>query len=408
MKTSMNLSLKIAQRYFFSRKKKSFINLISLVAMAGVMVGVMALVVVLSVFNGMEELQRQLFKTFDSDLRVSIVEGKYFVLNEKQLADLQKIEGIQTVTQVVEDNVLFRYGSFQMVGTLKGVEDNFLKQTRLKESLIDGELKLNQAERQFGIMGQGVAYTLGVSLEDVFTPLQVWYPRNTGAKSLNLLSEDAFNRLDISVGGIFGLEQEYDYQYVIVPLSFAESILETGNKRTALEIQVSDDQNLNKVKNQVAELLGKDFVVKDQDEQHASLYKAIKIEKLFVFITLIFIIGIASFNIFFSLSMLVIEKKDDIKTLMAMGAGTSLIQRIFLYEGSLIALIGATLGLILGYVLCLLQANFGLVKMGTVSLLVDAYPVETRLSDFLFSALAVVTVTLLASWFPSKRAANAQ
>ncbi len=402
----MNLPLLIAKRYFFSRKKKSFINIISIVAMLGVMVGVMALVIVLSVFNGMEDLQRGLFHSFDSDLRVTAIKGKNFDMKDVKLTDLQKLSQVKTVTQVIEENALLRYQDKRMVVNLKGVEDNFLAQSQLNKAIIDGRLKLREDGRMFAIIGQGVSYMLSISIADFFTPIEAWYPHNTGVKAMNLMSDDAFNRLDIMPGGIFAIEQDYDYQYVIVPLSFAQNLFEYGTKRTAIEIQVSDYQQVESIKKAIASLLGANFKIENRDEQHATLFRAIHIEKLFVFITLAFIIAIASFNIFFSLSMLAIEKKEDVSVMLAMGATPVFIKKIFLFEGCLVAFIGAVLGLLLGYGLCFLQAQYGLVKMGTTSLLIDAYPIKTEFWDFFNTAIVVVVITLLASYFPAKKAVS--
>jgi lipoprotein-releasing system permease protein len=206
--------------------------------------------------------------------------------------------------------------------------------------------------------------------------------------------------------GVFSIEQQYDDNYIFAPLSFAQTLFDYTNERTSLEIQVNNDQSISRIQRAVKELLGNDFLIQSQDEQHASLLRAIKIEKLFVFLTLSFIIGIASFNIFFSLSMLAIEKKEDVKTLYAMGANASMIQKIFLAEGAIVAFSGAIVGLTLGFILCWLQQSYGLVSMGIVGALIDAYPVKMQFSDFFFTSIVVVIITLLASYFPAKRAAN--
>lgn len=402
----MNVSLLIARRYFFSKNKKTFISLIANISMLGVGVGAMALVVVLSVFNGLEDLNRQLFKTFDSDLKVSAVQGKNFEWNDSLQAGIQVIEGVELVTQVIQENALLQYRNSRMVVNLKGVDDNFLKRSRLDSAIIEGKLQLHHEGINYAVLGVGVQYTLSVSLQNEFTPLEVWYPRNQ--KNFNLLAEDAFNRLNLMPGGVFTIEQQYDDGYVFVPLKFAQELFEYGSRRTALEIQLKSGASVEKVQSKLKEVLGEKFLVQNQDEQHASLLRAINIEKLFVFLTLSFIIAVASFNIFFSLSMLAIEKKADVKILYAMGAKPSLVRGIFLAEGGLVAFIGASVGLLLGLLLCWLQAEFGLVSMGTVSSLVEAYPVKTQFSDFALTAITVVVITLTASYFPARKAARMQ
>ncbi|WP_109742989.1 ABC transporter permease [Arcicella aurantiaca] len=401
----MNFPLYIAKRYFFARKKTSFISLISMISMLGVGVGTMALVVVLSVFNGLEDFQRGLFKSFDADLKITPIKGKHFDCPPLLVQKLSKIDGVKNINQVIEENVLVRYRDAQMVVNLKGVDDNFLKQDRLKKSLIDGKLKLKENGISHGIVGSGVAITLGVDVDAFFTPLELWYPRNTNSKTIDFTSSDAFNKMSLIPSGVFSIEQQYDDNYIFAPLTFAQNLFDYNDERTSLEIQVVNAEEISQVQKAVKEALGGGFTVQNQDEQHASLLRAIKIEKLFVFLTLTFIIGIASFNIFFSLSMLAIEKKEDVKTLYAMGANAGMIQKIFLSEGAIVAFSGAVVGLVLGFGLCWLQQTYGLVSMGIVGALIDAYPVKIQFWDFFFTALVVVIITMIASYFPAKKAA---
>ncbi len=374
--------------------------------MLGVCIGTMALVVVLSVFNGLEDFQRKLFKNIDSDLKVSPVKGKNFECPRRLIQQIAQVEGVKNTTEVIQENALLRYNKAQMVVTLKGVDENFLKQERLKSSLVDGELKLGASGVNYAIVGSGVAYLLGIDLDAYFIPIEALYPHNNNSKTIDFYATDAFNQANLLPGGVFTIEQEYDNSFVFVPLAFAQELFEYGNKRSALEIQVKDKNDLYAVQNRLKALLGDKFLVQNQDEQHASLLKAIKIEKLFVFLTLSFIIGIASFNIFFSLSMLAIEKKQDVKTLYAMGATPAMIRRIFLSEGALVAFIGASIGLLLGFGLCLAQQTYGFVSMGIVGSLVDAYPIKMVVSDFIYTAIVVIIITLLASYFPAQKAAK--
>ena len=376
--------------------------------MLGVGVGTMALVVVLSVFNGLEDFQRSLYKSFDADLKISPITGKNFDCPPSLLQKLGKIEGVRNINQVIEENVLVRYRDAQMVVNLKGVDDNFLKQERLKKALIDGKLLLKENGISKAIVGSGVAITLGIDVDAFFTPLEVWFPRNTKSKTIDLTSSDAFNKMSLIPSGVFAIEQQYDDNYIFAPLTFAQNLFDYNNERTSLEVQLIDNEEINKVQEKIQQTLGKNFSVQNQDQQHASLLRAIKIEKLFVFLTLTFIIGIASFNIFFSLSMLAIEKKEDVKTLYAIGANTIMIQRIFLSEGAIVAFSGAIVGLVLGYGLCLMQQTYGLISMGIEGALIDAYPVKMQFSDFFFTALVVVIITMVASYFPAKKAALAK
>lgn len=400
----MNFPLFVARRYFTSKKKKSFISLISNISMLGVGVGTMALVVVMSVFNGMEELNRQLFRSFDPDLKITPAQGKRFTLTPSQLTQIQQTEGVKFATQVVEDNALASYGDRRVVVKLKGVDDTYTQRHQLDTAMIEGKLTLMDAKEPKAVVGATVQQILGITTNDIFTPLELWYPRSD-TKTLNLNSNDAFNQQIIRVGGIYMLELRFD-DYVIVPLDFAAELLNYGLQRSALEIQLKPNTNPEKVKQLLKDKLGSSFLVRTRDEQNADLLRAIRIEKLFVTVTLALIVLVAAVNIFFSLSMLVIEKRDDIKMLFAMGATTATVKRIFLFEGSLVAFTGAIIGLILGVAICWLQQTYGLVSMGMVSSLVDAYPVKMEWPDFVITALTVILVTILVSYLPAKRAAE--
>ncbi|AFK04895.1 protein of unknown function DUF214 [Emticicia oligotrophica DSM 17448] len=399
----MNLSFLIAKRYFFSKKKKSFINFISIISMLGIGIGTMALVIVLSVFNGLEDLNRRIFKSFDPDLRILPMVGKSFILDEKQLNLIKSLNGIDYVTEVIQDNALVKYENSQMVVTLKGVDDGFQKHSPLRKSLVEGNFILQKDSVDYAFIGGNVYGALNISLQNIIEPLEIWYPRNR--KSVSLNPDDNINRYTINISGVYSLEQFHD-DYVYVPLSVAQQLTEYGNKRSSLEIQVKQGFEIPEIQKKIKKILGENFLVQNQDEQNASLFRAIKIEKLFIFIALLFIIGIASFNIFFSLTMLVIDKQQDIKTLFAMGADESMVKRIFFSEGAIVSFIGAIVGLILGGLICFLQENFGIIKMGMESSIVDAYPVKMQLSDFILTSISIIIITLIASYLPAQRAAK--
>ncbi|WP_028526192.1 ABC transporter permease [Runella limosa] len=400
----MNFPLFVARRYFISKKKNSFISIISIISMLGVCVSTMALVVVMSVFNGMGELNRQLFRSFDPDLKVTPAQGKRFTILPQHLDKIKKIKGVKFVTQVVEDNALATYGNRRVVTKIKGVDETFTQRHQLDTAMIEGKLALVNNGEPKAVVGGTVQQLLGISVNDVFTPLELAYPRSD-VKTLNLTNADAFNQQIIRVGGVYMLELRFD-DYVIVPLEFATGLLGYGNQRSALEIQLQPNSDSNQVKNEIQDLLGDTFVVRTRDEQNADLLRAIRIEKLFVTVSLGLIILVAAINIFFSLSMLVIEKRDDIKMLFAMGANASTVKRIFLLEGSLIAFTGALFGLFLGIGACLLQKQYGLFSMGIVSSVVDAYPVKMEWPDFVITAVTVISITILVSFIPAQRASR--
>lgn len=402
----MDISYRIAVRYFFSRNKRSFISLIARIAMAGVAVGTMAMVVVLSVFNGMEDLNRKIFKTFDSDVRIKPAEGKRFKVTPGMLQAVQTVQGVKLVTQVIEDNALARYGNQQTIIRLKGVDNTFEKQKQLDTAMVEGTLRLiGDNGTPYAIIAEGVRNALSISLEDIFTPLELLYPR-TGTKTLNLTSPEAFNQLNLRPGGIFFIENRYD-DYIIAPLKQVEGLMGYNQERSALEVYLLPGYAEKDVSEQISAKLGKAFVVKDRDSLNADLLRAIKMEKLFVAVTLSLIILVAAINIFFSLSMLAIEKKNDVSMLFAMGATQSLIRRIFIAEGAIVAFSGAIAGLLGGIGICWLQMRYGLVSMGMTTSLVDAYPVKLIWEDILYTGVIVVMITMVVSYIPARRAAAA-
>lgn len=396
----MNLSYFIAARYFRSKKKRNFITVLSTISMIGVAVGTMALVIVMSVFNGLEDLIKSLFASFDAELKIEVVEGKSFLISEEWLDSIRNLEGVAILTEVIEDNALLDYNGHQMVARIKGVSDNFLDQGRFSKGYFWGDTTLGDELRPAAILGRGVGFFLSVNLEDVNVPLKVFYPKAPrSAASIDPTQLYASGILDPVA--FFSVERQFDDEYVIAPLAFTRDLLNYGDKRTSLEIKVEDGMSINKVQSTLKAHLGPKFLVKNTDEQHAGLLRTVKLEKLFVFLTLTFILAIASFNIFFSLSMLAIEKKKDIAVLKAMGAPDRLIRSIFLKQGALIAFSGAIIGLILGYFVCWMQEIFGLVSLGISSAVVDAYPIKIIWTDFLWISLAVIAITMVASWRPA-------
>lgn len=401
----MKLPLKVALRYFLSYRKRSFISIIAFIAMIGIGVGTMAMVVVLSVFNGMEDLNRQIFKSFDPDIRIAPQEGRRFVVSDSLLNAINGIEGIDFVTQVIEDNALASYDGQQVLVRLKGVDSTFERRHQMDTTLLEGSLRLTApGGTRFSLISEGVRNALAVSLRDPYIPFELWYPR-TDRRTLNFNNADAFNQVSTLPGGTFFIENRYD-DYVFVPLDITQSLMGLDRERSALEVQLLPDGDSDKVVRQLKKLLGDEFVVLNQDEQNADLLRAIKVEKLFVTVTLSLIILVAAINIFFSLSMLTIEKRGDTSIMYAMGAKPALIRRIFITVGNIVAFAGAGTGLIAGILICWAQKEFELISMGMKTALVDAYPVKLQWSDVLLTAVVIVLITLLVSVIPAARAAR--
>jgi len=400
----LNLSFFIARRYFLSKRKKNFINIISFLSVIGIAFSTAALIIVLSVFNGLEGLLRSLYSSFDPELKIELAKGKSFETSSEFIEKIKAVEGVKIVTEVIEDYAYVRYRDADMVVTLKGVSDNFLDQHRLDQHLAEGQLVLKDKGLDFAIIGRGVQYALSVSVTQNLFPLQVFYIKSMKGSSLD--PSQLYARKVIEPGGVFSIEKNYDENYIFVPLQFAQELLNYGDKRTSLEVQTDKKFDLRIIQQKLISVVGDDFKVLTNEEQHQDLYRLLKIEKLFTFVALILLILVASINIFFSLMMLALDKKKDISILFALGAYDRFIQKIFLSEGALIAFVGAVIGLLLGGAICWLQDRFGLVGMGMENAIVSSYPVKLRLTDFLTTSLVIIGITLLVSFYPARLAAR--
>jgi len=373
--------------------------------MIGVAVGTMALVVVLSVFNGLEELVRSLYASFDAELKVEATIGKSFYADEAWLRSIQELEGVEVVTEVIEDNALFKYRDFQHLARLKGVSGNYLDHDRFGRGYVWGDLSLGTDIQPKAIVGRGVGFFLSMDLDNEFEMLQVFYPKAPRTAG-TIDPSQMYNSNVLRPSAFFSVDKEFDDNYIIAPLDFVSKLLNYGEKRTSLEIKVAENHSIQKVKRKLRDHLGGEFSVKDTDEQHAGLLRTIKIEKLFVFITLSFILAVASFNIFFSLSMMAIEKRRDTAILLAIGAKESLIKSIYIKQGAIIAFTGAAIGLIIGFLLVWAQDTFGMVSLGIASSVIENYPVKMIWTDFLWTSMAVIAITFIASYRPALIAAR--
>lgn len=398
----MNFPFFIARKYFLSGKKKNFINVISIISMVVVAIGTMSLILALSVFNGLEGLLRSMYGNFDPDIVVLPSSGKSFEENAAYTQKIRSIDGVLGVAEVVEDNVLVEYKEAQRLVRMKGVSRDFDKYSGIKNVMVSGEFPLVRDSIGYALIGRGVQYDLSLSLKNDFYTLQMYYPKDIGPGVVN--PTRMYNLLNIIPGGIFAIEKHYDDNYVFIPIEFAKELLNYKNRLSYFDVYLDEDSNASEVKQRLQELLAPTFDVKLGEELHSDLYKVLKIEKLFVFLILVSIIGVASINIFFSLTMLVIEKKKDISVLFAQGASSHLIRNIFLYEGCIVAFSGAAVGLILGIGLSLLQQHYGMVGMGMDSAVMNAYPVKIEIPDVLLTILAIIIITVLASIQPAIRA----
>ena len=403
----MNLSLYIAKRYLVSKKSHNIINLISIISVVGVAVGTMALIIVLSVFNGFESLVKSLFNSFDPDLKITLVEGKTFspaAIPEKEIRD---IPGVVSYTRVLEETALLKYQNRQALVSLKGVSREFTAHSGLDSMMVHGELLLEHGDRNYIVLGYGVAQVLGANLNDYLNPINVYAPARKGYVAS--LPEQAFTNRIIFPSGIFSVQQDFDTRYAIVPLRFAENLFGYESEITALEIgidrRIKSEREKSKIKEQVKAIAGEGFQVKDRYEQQELLYKIMKSEKLAIFLIMGFILFIATFNIIGTLSMLILDKKKDIAVLYSMGAGENLIKRIFIAEGMLISFSGAIAGMLLGALICWIQIRFGIVPLqaGGGSFVVEAYPVELQFIDFFYVFILVLGIGLPAVLYPVRK-----
>ena len=396
----MQLPLYIAKRYLFARKKRNAINIISFISMLGLAVGTAALVVVLSVFNGFDQVVKSLINSFDPDLRITVLEGKVFLPENAEKTKIMTLPGISAVTEVFEENSLVRYDERQYIATMKGVDSEFIHVSGVDSMLREGKFILEEENRPYTIVGQGVAYNLRMGLNFI-KPLIFYVPKRTG--KVNMLNPTAsFNRQAVFPSGIFSIEQDFDSRYVILPINVVRTLLEYDKEVTSLEIKIKDGFNKDVIQSEVEQIAGPSFEVKNRFQQNEVFYRIMKSEKWATFLILSLILIIASFNIVGSLTMLIIDKKEDIATLRNLGASNSLIRKIFLTEGWLISIIGSTAGVVLGTIISLVQENYGIVKIGgSGTFVIDSYPVQFQLPDILLVWLTVTVIGFLAAWLPA-------
>lgn len=402
----MNFPFFVARRYLFSKKKTHAINVISLISVIGVAVATMALVIVLSVFNGFHDLVASFFTNFDPQLKVVPVEGKTVPADDPILTKISHFSEVDVAMGTVEDMALAIYNGKQAMVTIKGVDDNFPQLTHITEILYgDGQFQLHTANLQYGTPGIRLAQTLGLGA-NWKGYLKIYAPQREG--QLDMTDPQSGFVVDslISPGVVFSVNQgKYDKSYIVTSLGFAQNLFNQQGMVSALELRLKAGSNLESVKERMQKVAGKKYQVLDRFEQQSDTFKIMKVEKLMAYIFLTFILIVACFNIIGSLSMLIIDKKDDVVTLRNLGASDKQIRRIFLFEGRLISVFGAILGILLGLLLCWLQQQYGFVKMGSSdgTFVVNAYPVSVHYSDVLLIFLTVIATGWLAVWYPVRR-----
>ncbi len=396
----MNISTYIARRYFFAKTSGNAVNIISGISIGGILVGTVALIIVLSAFNGLESLVNGFYNTFDPDLKITPATGKYFSQNDDRLKQLSQIEGVANYSRVLEERVLFTYRDMEHIGSIKGVDDRYTKVTNLASAVKHGSYDLYPAGAvPRAVLGAGVSYYLGYGRVSFDDPINVFVPKS-GASAADFTS--AFSSELIYPGGVFNIQPEFDEKYAFATLDFVQNLLGRPDQLSSVEVKVEPGSDFATVQSNVKNLFGDGFEVKNREEQQAIFLKVMKTESLFTFLVFALILTIATFTIMGSLSMMMLDKKEHLRTLWAMGAELSTLRSIFFKEGLLISLVGAGLGLLIGIIVVLVQQYFGLLQIGQ-NYVVEAYPVKLEFDDIL---LVIATVTVLCgitSWLTSRR-----
>ncbi|MBC8051506.1 MAG: ABC transporter permease [Sphingobacteriaceae bacterium] len=400
----MNTSFYIAKRYLFSKKSLNAINFISGISMLGVFVGSAALVIILSVFNGFENVVLSMYNNFTPEIRIEPATGKTFDPGTEVFKKLKADKRIENYTEVLQEKALLRYGDSQFIGLVKGVSSDFFKRKRLDSTLVEGDFKLKQDDSTFyAAVGSSVKLYLTVNINDDFTDLQIFSPRKNAGISINPAQE--FVARSIHPVGVFQIQQVFD-ESVLVPIEFTRALLEEEKAISTIEIYSKAGEDLDDLQQDFEKQLGKEFLVKNRIQQDQQLYKTLNIERWAIFFILTFVMIIAIFNIVGTLTMLVIDKKKDIAILSSIGAGTGLIRQIFFIEGMMIALTGCLAGMFAGFIFCVVQQKFGLITMGQDSFITDAYPVAMKLADFVLVFLTVTLISIIASGISSRLSVN--
>ena len=399
----MNFPFYIARRYLFSKKSHHAINVISAISVCGVAVATMALVCTMSVFNGFQDLVASFFTAIDPQLKVMPAKGKTMAADDPRLASLKTYPSIQTYVETLEDHALVIRGEHQAMVTVKGVDDNFAQMADLHKMLYgDGTFMLHADVLEFGVLGIQLAAQLGLGAT-FDEPLQVYAPKK--GERVNLSNPSAsFTQNELySPGVVFAVQQaKYDAHYILTSLRFARDLFGQQGRVSAVELQLKKGTDVSQARRDIKALLGEDFTVQDRYEQQEDVFRIMEVEKLIAYLFLTFILLVACFNIIGSISMLIIDKKNDVRTLRNLGAQDAQIIRIFLFEGRLISGFGALAGIIVGLILCYLQQAFGLISLGdsSGSFVVDAYPVSVHLWDVVLIFATVVLVSYATLWYP--------
>lgn len=396
-----------AWRYFKAKKTTNAINIIAWISIVAIVIGTASLILVLSVFNGFEGLVKSLYSSFYPDLKISPPSGKEITLTPQQLQQIRSFSGIKSVSLIAEEKAMLENGDYQSMISLKGVDENYTSVTTVAQHVVYGEFNIGNEEHPLLILGAGIENAVGVHTESNTSPLIVYLPRKGDidlTNPLQSLSSDTVN-----TAGTFFIQQDFDNKYVITNLAFVKRMLGMqANEYSAAEIAISPGTKAEEAQKQLKNILGSNYLVQTRFEQNASLYSVMNVEKWIIYAILSLILVVAAFNMVGALTMLVLEKKQDIAVLHALGANRSFIQKIFLNEGLLLALIGGSVGMLLAFIIGLLQMRFHLIPLQGATFMINYFPVQMKVQDFILVGLTVLVIALIASYIPARKAAQQQ
>lgn len=391
----MRVVLLLAIRYLFSKKSNNIINLISWISLLAISVITAAFIIIISVMNGFTSVVSDLYNSIEPDIKITPAKGKYFNV-DSVLPLLKNNNDIQFISKSISNQALVKHGQKQLLVSIKGVDTLFTKVTQAKSVIQKGTFTLKENNLYYAVIGQGIANELDINLSNQFSPLILYSPKRIKNTGTNI---DVINEKALYVSGIFSINDDFDYKYIFCDISFARDLFDAKNLISSLELSVKNPSNINKVQDHLKQTLGKNFVVKNREELNDVLFKTLQTEKLWTFIILSFILIIATFSIISALTMLIIEKQQDIQTLYALGAHKQMIESVFMAEGFLITFGGAVIGLILGIIVCLIQIHFHIITFNENSIL-PYYPVELQMQDILMVLIVLLVIGFVAALYP--------
>ncbi len=393
----MNLSFFIAKRYLISKKSNNAINVISWISIVAIAITTAALIIILSAMNGLTSVVADLYHAIEPDLKITSVNSKYMTEKKELTGKINSIAGINKISYSIEENALMKIDDKQAIVTIKGVDSEFKNLTHFDTVVVEGKYRFEYNDQYYGVFGRGIANRLGINVNDFISPISIYAPVRGKVESIN--PEDAFNKITISPAGIFSLNDDFDYKYVLIDLKAAQQLFDCPDAFSIIEISIKNQADLKSIQEQLQKKIGLGYSVKNRYQVNDVLFKTLETEKLWTFLILAFILVIATFNIIGALTMLIIEKKKDIKTLYNLGADQNLIRTIFMQEGFLITAGGAIIGLLIGTVVCILQQQFHLVTFDDQSV-IAYYPIKMKINDFFWVLGVVMGIGFLAAIYP--------